>query len=159
MEQKFNDELMTTVGYFSPCMEDEEMDSEVVTVNEAFRPKCVIEPVLMPIPKEGHIGYVKFENPQEYAELCEPQWGDVDDFKDMSDEELADLGKLRDDAGRIHDALYLDDAGRPARDAKGRLLDAMPSIGGYAYRMEEPAEDYQVETVNVGFEPKRVINI
>jgi hypothetical protein len=79
----------------------------------------------------------------------------VDDFNDMSDEELADLGKLRDDAGRIHDALYLDDAGRPARDAKGRLLDAMPSIGGYVYNMEEPAEDYQVETVNVGFEPKQ----
>lgn len=113
----------------------------------------------MPIPKEGTVGYVKVESKHYEGPELKPRWFDVDDFKDMSDEELADLGKLRDDAGRIHDALYLDDAGRPARDAKGRLLDAMPSIGGYVYNMEEPAEDYQVETVNVGFEPKRVINI
>jgi len=118
-----------------------------------------IRPTNLTIPNVGTVGYVKVEREHYEGPELKPRLFKVDDYKDMSDEELADLGKLRDDAGRIHDALYLDDAGRPARDAKGRLLDAMPSIGGYAYRMEEPAEDYQVETVNVGFEPKRVINI
>lgn len=126
---------------------------------ETFEPSQIITPDGYPIPKEGTVGYVKVEREHYEGSELKPRLFKVDDFKDMSDEDLADLGKLRDDAGRIHDALYLDDAGRPARDAKGRLLDAMPSIGGYVYRMEEPAEDYQVETVNVGFEPKRVINI
>lgn len=125
---------------------------------ETFEPSQIITPDDYPLPKTGTVGYVKVEK-RNYERELNPKLFEVDDFKDMSDEELADQGKLRDDAGRIHDALYLDDAGRPARDAKGRLLDAMPSIGGYAYRMEELAEDYQVETVNVGFEPKRVIII
>ena len=81
MEQKFDNELMTTVGYFCPCMEDEEMDSEVVTINEGFQPKCVIDPVLMPIPKEGTVGYVKFENPNDYVGETEPRWFDVDEYE------------------------------------------------------------------------------
>ena len=155
MEQKFNDELMPTVGVYCTMACDDYQPPRLLSASESE----AINPGTMPIPKEGTVGYVKVESKHYEGPELKPRWFDVDDFNDMSDEELADLGKLRDDAGRIHDALYLDDAGRPARDAKGRLLDAMPSIGGYVYNMEEPAEDYQVETVNVGFEPKRVINI
>ena len=77
MEQEFDNELMTTVGYLSPCMEDEEKDSEV----ETFRPKCVITPDDYPLPKEGHIGYVKFENPNDYVGETEPRWFDVDEYE------------------------------------------------------------------------------
>ena len=45
---------------------------------ETFEPSQIITPDDYPLPKEGHIGYVKFENPYEYIGLCEPQWGDVD---------------------------------------------------------------------------------
>jgi len=53
---------------------------------ETFEPSQIITPDDYPLPKEGHIGYVKFENPQEYAELCERQWGDVDDMGDLDDD-------------------------------------------------------------------------
>lgn len=45
---------------------------------ETFEPTTIISPGDYPIPKEGRIGYVKFENPYEYIGLCTPQWGDVD---------------------------------------------------------------------------------
>lgn len=35
----------------------------------------------MPIPKEGHIGYVKFENPYEYVGQTKPECIDVDSYE------------------------------------------------------------------------------
>lgn len=40
-----------------------------------------INPETMPIPKEGHIGYVKFENPNDYVRESEPRWIDVDEYE------------------------------------------------------------------------------
>lgn len=48
---------------------------------ETFETSQIITPDDYPLPKEGHIGYVKFENPQEYAELCEPRFFDVDEHR------------------------------------------------------------------------------
>lgn len=47
-------------------------------MTETFEPTTIINPGNYPIPKEGYIGYVKFENPYEYIGLCNPKWGDVD---------------------------------------------------------------------------------
>ena len=48
-------------------------------MEQVFEPTRVITPAAMPIPTEGHIGYVKFENPYEYIGLCNPRFFEVDD--------------------------------------------------------------------------------
>jgi hypothetical protein len=35
----------------------------------------------MPIPKDGTVGYVKFENPNDYVGETEPRWIDVDEYE------------------------------------------------------------------------------
>lgn len=48
-------------------------------MERVFEPTRVITPDAMPIPTEGHIGFVKFENPYDHATL-NPTWTDVDDL-------------------------------------------------------------------------------
>ena len=48
-------------------------------MTETFEPTTIISPGDYPMPKEGHIGYVKFENPYEYIGLCKPRFFDVDE--------------------------------------------------------------------------------
>ena len=43
---------------------------------ETFEPSQIITPDDYPLPKEGHIGYVKFENPNDYVGETEPRWFD-----------------------------------------------------------------------------------
>lgn len=49
-------------------------------MEQVFEPSRVISPDAMPIPKEGHIGYVKFENPYDYATL-NPRFFEVDSYE------------------------------------------------------------------------------
>lgn len=84
MEQKFDENPHPCVGVIYPTVLDELDpldDGEVVTVNEAFRPKCVIPPRTMPIPKEGTVGYVKVEKRNYEGPELKPRLFKVDDYR------------------------------------------------------------------------------
>lgn len=48
-------------------------------MEQNFEPTTIISPGNYPTPKEGHIGYVKFENPYEYIGETKPRFFDVDE--------------------------------------------------------------------------------
>ncbi len=48
---------------------------------ETFEPSQIITPDDYPLPKEGTVGYVKFENPNDYVGETEPRWFDVDEYE------------------------------------------------------------------------------
>lgn len=48
-------------------------------MEQNFEPTTIISPGNYTTPKEGHIGYVKFENPYEYIGETKPRFFDVDE--------------------------------------------------------------------------------
>lgn len=86
MEQNksFNEHPHPCVGVMYPAFLN---DVEPATGRDLPPDGMTLEEIeSMVVLRTGRIGYVKFENPQEYAELCEPQWGDVDDMGDLDDD-------------------------------------------------------------------------
>ena len=134
MEKKKEKIMVPFVTDYCPYLDEKDW-SDVETLDQSQ----IIIPGNYPYPKEGRIGYMKFEN--------------------LDDEQLACMGKFRDDTGRVCNALYIDDDGRPARDKDGRLYDLMPSIGDIhpAWMDADEDEEIEVEFVNKPFDTSKVL--
>ena len=75
MEQ--NDELMPTVGVYCTMACADYQPPRLLSASESEE----IEPVIMPIPKEGTVGYVKVESKHYEGPELKPRWFDVDEYE------------------------------------------------------------------------------
>ena len=92
MEQNFNENPHPCVGVMYPAFlndtpaEWRDLPPDGLTTEETesmvvLRTKRVITPDDYPLPKEGHIGYVKVESKHYEGPELKPRWFDVDEYK------------------------------------------------------------------------------